>query len=109
MPAPQKDWLDIVIDFIFGAAFCDFWIVVEYLRNMRYLTGNHWPALWVLLLASTLIGGSLAALFRNQFWAKYETYSIIPPMEESVKKQAQIVLWITFALGCASLSLLYFY
>jgi len=110
MPAPQKDWFDIIVDFIFGAIFCDVIIALGYLRGIarHMINQHHGSVLWVLLLASTLIGGSLAALFRNQFWSRYETYSIIPPREESVKKQAKIVLWTIFALGCASLGLLYF-
>jgi len=102
---PQKDWLDIAIDFFFGAAFVDFWIVVGFLRAAK-LSAFAWHPFWNCLVAATCIAGSLAALYRNQFWAKYETYSILPPMEESVSSRGKIVLWTIFGLGCASLALL---
>jgi len=104
---PQKDWLDLAIDFFFGAVFAD---VVYGLAFLRDSGRSGW--LWqsdtalIILFAITMIAGSLAALFRNQFWAKYETYSIIPPSEETVSKPAKIFFGILFTLGCASLGLL---
>jgi len=105
-PSNQKDWLDIAIDFFFGALFAD---VVYGLGILRGNPSWHWRlnTFLIVLFAVTMIAGSLAALFRNQFWAKYETYSVIPPMEESVSKRAKIILWTLFALGCVSLGLLF--
>jgi hypothetical protein len=104
---PQKDWLDIAIDFFFGAVFADFVIGFGLLRE----SGSsgwlwRWDTVGIVLFAITSIAGSLAALYRNQFWSRYETNSIIPPMEESVSKRGKIVLWTIFALGCGSLVLL---
>jgi hypothetical protein len=109
MPEPkQKDWFDIAIDFFFGALISD---VVYGLAVLRGGGRSGWLWRWdtvsIILFAITLIAGSLAALFRNQFWSHYETYSIIPPMEETVSKPAKIILWLLFAIGCASLGLLF--
>jgi hypothetical protein len=105
---PRKDWLDIAIDFFFGAAFCDMWLALGFLRSAGHNYNFHWKwsTFWICLLATTLVGGSLAALYRNQFWSRYETYSVIPPLEESVSRRSKTILWILFALGCASLGLL---
>jgi hypothetical protein len=108
-PPRQKDWLDIAIDFFFGAVFADFLVAFGFLRaaGRRFNLHWEWHTFWICLLATTLIAGSLAALYRNQFWSNYDTYSIIPPMEESVAKRSKIILWIVFSLGCASLGLLF--
>ena len=104
----QKDALDTAIDFFFGAVFADVVYGLGLLRNSGH---NGWLWRWdtvlIILFAITMIAGSLAALFRNQFWSKYETYSVIPPMEETVSRTAKVVLWTLFALGCASLGLLF--
>jgi high-affinity Fe2+/Pb2+ permease len=104
----QKDALDIAIDFFFGAAFADVVIALAFLRASGRGINLHWEwqTFWICLLAATLIAGSLAALYRNDFWSNYQTYSVIPPMEESVSKRSRILLWMLFAIGCASLGLL---
>jgi len=108
-PPRQKDWLDLVVDFFFGAAFVDFWIGLGFLRASGYHLNIHWEwrTLYLSLLSATLIAGSLAALFRNHFWGSYDTYSVIPPMEESVSRKSKLILWILFALGCVSLAMLF--
>ena len=108
MPPPrQKDGLDVAIDFFFGALFADVVVALGFLRGHRWNWQWQWSTLWICLLAATLTAGPLAALFRNQFWARYETYSVIPPMEESVSRRSKIILWILFGLGCASWGLLF--
>jgi hypothetical protein len=104
----QKDSLDVAIDFFFGAAFADVVIALAFLRAGGRWINLHWEwaTFWICMLAATLIAGSLAALYRNDFWSNYQTYSIIPPMEESVSKRSRILLWMLFAIGCASLGLL---
>jgi len=98
----EKDWLDVVLDFFYGAAFCDFWVGVCFFREMRSsLDSNiHWHVLFILLLTSTAIGGALAALFREQFWSGYEKASIIPPIQEKLSIRKRNILWVIFSLGC---------
>jgi hypothetical protein len=71
-------------------------------------TGWQWNSatVAVVLTSITLIAGSLAALYRNEFWSRYEGQSTIPRMEESISRSGKIVLWGLFAIGCASLGLL---
>lgn len=103
---PPKDWLDIAIDFFFGALFGIFSVigVIFHSGDMAALHGTTWL---VFLLSASLICGSLAALARDLFWSKYETYTVIPPIKDSVSKRRQTILWIVFALGCASPVLLF--
>jgi hypothetical protein len=110
VPEPkQKDVVDIAIDFFFGALAADLAVTLFFSRDSQIFYNAHWRgnAVWICLLAATLIFGSLAALFRNQFWSNYETYSNLPPMEEAVSPQAKVILWMLFAMGCASLGLLF--
>jgi hypothetical protein len=105
---PPKDWLDIAIDFFFGAAFADLLVGAGFLKAARAYTFKWHPhAFEICLVAATLIGGSMAALFRNQFWASYERYSVIPPVEREVTLRAKVILWVAFGIGCASLGLLF--
>jgi hypothetical protein len=108
-PNRQKDGLDVAIDFFFGALFADGVFALGFWRASGRYYNVHWEwhTFWICLLAVTLIASSMAALFRTQFWARYETYSIIPPMEESVSRRSKIILWILFGLGCASWGLLF--
>jgi hypothetical protein len=104
----QKDGLDIAIDFFFGAVAGDLAVAAFFSRRCQqfYQINFHTSTVLICLLAATLIFGSLAALYRNQFWSRCESYSIIPPMEETVSRAAKSILWMLFALGCASLGLL---
>ena len=103
---PQKDWLDIAIDFFFGALFADIVVGFGLLRGSgRAGWLWRWDTVGLVLFAITAIAGSLAALYRNQFWSRYEGRPILPPMDETVSRPAKIVLWSLFALGCASLGL----
>jgi hypothetical protein len=104
----QKDVLDIVIDFFFGALAGGVGVAAFFSRRSQQFYDAHWQGstIWISLLGATLISGSLAALYRNQFWSSVETYSVIPPMEETVSKTAKIILWILFAIGCGSFGLL---
>jgi len=105
---PQKDGFDTVIDFFIGAIFSDIGIGFIFLRaarSLRFVWNGH--VFLICLLAGALIGGSLAALYRNQFWSNYDSYSIIPPMEESVSKEQKRILWGLLILGVASLGLLF--
>jgi len=106
---PRKDWIDLIIDFFVGAAAGDLLVAFGFLKAAGRSFQIHWEwsTFWICLLATTLIAGSLAALYRNQFWSNYETYSIIPPLEESVSRTGKIILWSLFTLGCASLGLLF--
>jgi hypothetical protein len=105
---PPKSSLNIAIDFFFGALGGDVVVAIGFLRAMRqnYYIDSAWATFAVLILSATLIGGSLAALYRNQFWSSLETYSILPPMEERLSTKSKMVLWSLFGLGCASLGLL---
>ena len=104
---PPKDWIDVAIDFFFGAAFFDALVGLGFLRAAR---GFHFQWQWrtfeICVVAAALIGGSMAALFRNQFWSGIETYTVIPPVERDVTQRAKVILWFAFGLGCASLGLL---
>lgn len=97
---PEKTWLAIAIDFFFGAAFADFVMGFGWLRSAGREPHSDWSQLWILTIATTLIFGSLAALFRNDYWSGYETYTVIPPVEERLSKRSKLVLWSVFALGC---------
>jgi hypothetical protein len=105
----QKDWLDIVVDFFFGAVFCDIWIAVCFARGAARAFDYRGDSFTfgIIMLAGALIAGSLAALYRDQFWSNWETYKVIPPMEESVAKWNKAILWSLFALGWLSLGLLF--
>ena len=105
----RKDAFDIAIDFFFGALLGDAMVGLFFSRRVQrfYNIDFHTSTVLICLLAATLIFGSLAALYRNQFWSRYESYSIIPPQEETVSRPAKIMLWTLFTLGCASLGLLF--
>ncbi len=103
---PQKDWLDIAIDFFFGAAFFDVLLLGAYFRANGRWYNLSWGSFELCLLAATCIAGSLAALYRNQFWSRWEHHQVIPPMEESVSRAGRIILWSIFAVGCGALWIL---
>ena len=103
---PQKDGLDTVIDFFFGALFgiCSVIGVIFYCGDMTRMDGKTWL---VLFFAASLVCGSLAALARAQFWSKYESYKVIPSLEDGVSKGSGWILGSLLILGVASLGLLF--
>jgi hypothetical protein len=105
---PPKDWMDIAIDFFFGSAAADLVVGYIFLKAARaYSFQWHWHTFEICVTAAALIGGSMAALYRNQFWSGLETYSVIPPVERDVTRRAKVILWTVFGVGCASLGLLF--
>jgi hypothetical protein len=63
----QKDWLDIAIDFFFGAVFADVVVGFGLLRWSGFDWNWRWDTVGIILFAITTIAGSLAALARNEF------------------------------------------
>lgn len=109
----QKDAVDIAIDFFFGAVLGNLLAIgtfsPRFRQTCRFFFNIQWSSNDVLIsiFAATLICGSLAALFRNDFWGAYSSYRQIPPMEETVSREAKVILWMLFAVGCASLGLFF--
>ena len=99
----EKDWLDVAVDFFYGAILNDFlWLAL-----IRFPPRGRHP-LWELhfqregwclyFLSGALMGGALLALFRYR-WSEP---SLLPPIGEHLSGAKRIALWTIFALGCSS-------
>ncbi len=99
----EKDALDLAIDFFFGAVFSGGAGGLLYART----GGWHFTVatLCVVVVTWAMMGGALAAMYREDFWASYERYTIIPPMRERVSLQARVILWSVFGAALAMLLL----
>ena len=101
--APEKDTLDLAIDFFFGAVFTGGAAGFVYVRT----GGWHFTMenLCVMVVTWAMMGGSLAAMYRDVFWSALETYTLIPPIRQRVSRRARAILWSVFGVALAMLIL----
>jgi len=105
----EKDVVDVVIDFFLGAlvgALVGLGIYFG-LKQAVHLSSAY--AIWIFLLAGIMIAGSLTALFKNRVRRKPKKESLLAPVGECLSLTSEVVLWIIFVLGCASLIALRFF
>jgi len=103
----EKDWLDVVVDFFYGAIFGDLaaFILIRFPPRGRYpLWHLHFPREgWCLyFLSAALIGGALLALYRY----RWPEPTLLPPAEERLSRAKWIVLWTVLIAGCGGAGLL---
>jgi len=99
----EKDALDLAIDFFFGAIFTGGAGGLFYARS----GGWHFTVatLCVVVVTWAMMGGALAAMYRNVFWSALERYTLIPPIPERVSFRAKAILWSVFGVALAMLIL----
>jgi hypothetical protein len=105
----EKDGIDILIDFFFGAAVGVLVGGGVYFILRQWIPFTSGYAFGIFLFAGVAISGSLTALFRNRVRKKPKRESLLAPVGERIATGTQAILWIIFVLGCVSLGALRFF